>query len=72
MTREPPLNGVGVTFARVGARQRVEDVVHDVEAQVDRRAGDDRQDRERPRERPIARGDREAEEYRYERRGQER
>ena len=37
MTREPPLNWVGVTFASSAPWTRVEDVVGDVEAELDER-----------------------------------
>ena len=37
MTREPPLNWVGVTFASSAPWTRVEDVVRDVQPELDER-----------------------------------
>ena len=60
MTREPPLNWVGVTFASSAPWTRVEDVVGDVEPELDEARADDRQQRGDQVERPVARGDQDA------------
>ena len=48
MTREPPLNWVGVTLASSAPWTRVEDVVRDVQPELDERRADDRQERREP------------------------
>ena len=48
MTREPPLNWVGVTFASSAPWTRVEDVVGDVEPELDEARADDGQHARRP------------------------
>ncbi len=53
MTREPPENWVGVTFASSAPGHRVEDVVGDVESELDEARADDRQQRGDRIERPV-------------------
>ena len=72
MTREPPENWVGVTFASSAPGHRVEDVVGGVEPELDEARADDRQERRDRVEEAVRRGDQDAQRDRHDRRGQER
>ena len=72
MTREPPLNLVGRHVRVVGALDRIEHVVRDVQPELDERRADDGERRRHEIERAVARGDEDAEDDRDDRRGQER
>ncbi len=72
MTRDPPLNWVGVTFASSAPWTRVEDVVRDVEPELDERRADDRQQRRDQVERAVRSRRSDAEHDRHDRRGEER